>query len=63
MNETSSPFRIGVRDQSRQVPGLKLDRSQPDVALQSRMGRRKSRLVESADSRVAQAPYCYAATR
>jgi len=33
LNATSSPFRTGVREQSRQVPRLKHDHSQPDVAL------------------------------
>jgi len=33
-DETNSPYRTGVREQSRQVPGLKLDRLRPDVAVQ-----------------------------
>jgi hypothetical protein len=32
-DEMNSLFRTGVREQSRQVPGLKLDRFRPDVAL------------------------------
>ena len=32
-DDTSSPFRTGIRDQSRQVPGLKLDRLRSDVAV------------------------------
>jgi hypothetical protein len=32
-DETNSPFRTGVREQSRQVPELKLDRFRPDATL------------------------------
>jgi len=33
LDETNSTFRADVREQSRQVTGLKLDRLRPDVAL------------------------------